>query len=198
MDTDALDAERLQIDHLVSRWIDSVARGEYHDVLSFYSADYLPDMTWWMDWRSIRKDLKQNSDGISLTYDFAGIFSNKDYFVVFVDMKICSDQSCMPIGRKKLFVTKKNTEYRIVGDFFHTSLPEMPEKKYPVIFAAEKLFEKKKNGGYAIRKMLDNWLKAWSSDNMNTYADFYHKNFYSEGMNKKQWVAQENKACLKI
>ena len=117
-DADEINAEGLKINHFMSRWIDAMDGSQYNNVLSFYSVDYKPGLDWWMDWVRLRKDIKKNYDGISLAYDCAGIFGSKDYFVVFVVIKNCFTQNCFPLGQKKLFITKKMTEYKIAGEFW--------------------------------------------------------------------------------
>jgi len=39
-----------------------------------------------------------------------------------------------------------------------------------------------------ITEMIDNWLKAWSSKNIDEYGNYYADDFRSQRMNKKEWL----------
>ncbi|MCA1989373.1 MAG: nuclear transport factor 2 family protein, partial [Desulfarculus sp.] len=45
-----------------------------------------------------------------------------------------------------------------------------------------------------VRQMLQAWLKAWSTKNINSYISHYAPNFHSGGMDRRQW--REHKAYL--
>lgn len=195
-DADDLEFEKQKIDHMLFRWIDSMNHGEYHDFLSFYSPDYLPDVNWWMNWRQMRQRLKEKDEAFSLHYDLAGIFRGNEYYVVFIELKIGSGQDAISIGRKKLFMAGQMDEYGILGDFFHTRINGVPEWESPLIFVADQVVGRSSEH-HAIRTLLDEWLSAWSSEDIDTYSGFYHKDFYSDGMNRAQWMAKKRRLASK-
>ena len=45
--------------------------------------------------------------------------------------------------------------------------------------------------------MVMEWVKAWSSNDMDRYASYYALDFYSNGMNKKRWVNYKRRLANK-
>jgi len=116
-------------------------------------------------------------------------------------------------GKKKLFIVRYNEKWRIVGEEYQTASVQTTNN-YPLIAASLNLSEKP--GAIAtatatatstitpqivqneevkqnISQMIDNWITAWKSKDIEQYGSFYDKKFHSQGKNKKNWVAYKNR-----
>ena len=61
----------------------------------------------------------------------------------------------------------------------------------PIITAKPSLETKPVQETKSIQDIVNQWLAAWSTKDMDKYASFYANNFYSDGMNKKKWVERK-------
>ncbi len=46
--------EKISVLKFLEQWCNTLNSGTYHEFLSYYSDDYLPEMEWWMDWKQLR------------------------------------------------------------------------------------------------------------------------------------------------
>jgi len=190
-----INEERKTLLSLLARWGKAIDSGTYHEYLSLYDSDYLPDIEWWEKWSSIRKRLAGNNK-IRVFMDSPGIYREKSVFVIFFDMGIELENRRVTLGKRKLFVEKKGDLYKISGDMFQTFPKGEAAKTDLIAVAAEKLYLNATVATVATvsrspKKTVDKWLKAWSSKDIKTYASFYSATFISDGMNKKKWVERK-------
>jgi len=108
-------------------------------------------------------------------------------------------------GKKKLFIVRYKEQWRIVGEEYQTSQTEVSNNA-PLLIAASH-FSKQSHPMIssitpqalpesqiktAITQVIDNWLEAWRSKNIEQYGRFYADNFRSQGKNKQQWIKYKN------
>ncbi len=192
-----LDAEKDEIYKMLKNWAISFENGDYHDFLQFYDSNYFPDMTWWQRWWKTREKIEKKGLSFKLLKSQAGIYRSGDVFVTLFDLGLGLSAKHVKLGKKELFIRKTPQGYKIIGDTFQTLSHKPVKAENPVCYAAEKLVFKAEHENFSFKKMVKEWLKAWSSKDMKKYADFYSKYFYSDKMNKSRWVARKKRLAHK-
>jgi murein L,D-transpeptidase YafK len=192
-------------------WGKSITEGVYHEYLSYYSSNFLPDITWWNSWFKLRG--KYNTRNFYIKIDNISVFNhNDDVFVAVFDMYITSPfKESAYIGKNKLFISFYNNEPTIISEEFLkvTDSYKDSDFKHPIFASYNKLEniileretrESKKNierkrelKKENIRTMLANWANAWSSKNIEEYIKHYSKDFKSDDFNKTTWREYKEK-----
>lgn len=181
------------LNKFLSDWNTAIQSGSYHDYLSFYDDDYLPDMSWWMSWNNARK----GSDVITAEIRRTGIFRHNNIYVALFDQALKTADREAVSGVRKLFISKQDDGFRIIGDEYQTTAVS---GEYPLLAAAKNVKAKPApiaaaasapaviadNDG--IGQMIGQWLAAWSSKDIRKYGEFYADEFQSQGMNKSEWL----------
>jgi murein L,D-transpeptidase YafK/ketosteroid isomerase-like protein len=112
-------------------------------------------------------------------------------------------------GKKKLFIVRYKEQWRIVGEEYQTSEVKTVDN-YPLLIASsgivgqsQPLISASSNKAddtkvqatvyvdhdrTIITQMVDNWLEAWRSKNIEQYGQFYADDFMSQNKNKQQWI----------
>ena len=153
-------------------------------------------MTWWPEWYELTKQNNATGSALSITMDNVSIYRHKDIFVALFDQKVRSqkggeDES---VGTRKLFIRDRGEDFHIVGDEYQVSADgqKEPVGEQLLLSAYRKL------GGVQEREskiedMIDEWLQAWSSKDIQRYGEYYARNFRSQGMNRKSWLQYKNR-----
>jgi murein L,D-transpeptidase YafK len=214
IDRETLAKHEQQISLMLDQWLQSVAKGSYHEYLSFYSDEYLPEIDWWTKWMQIRKDSSGIGSNLKIERDKTGIYYQGDVFVVLFDYSLVKDNEKILLGKRKLFLEKKGQAYKIIGETFQNISKEFTASQTPLLAAALKADkpvlktepeaeakpltasksvkeEKSVPTVRPVQETVNQWLAAWSAKDMDKYASFYANHFYSDGMNKKKWVARK-------
>lgn len=195
-DKQTLDSTGNEILGMIEDWAMSVEKGDYHNYLKFYDSGYLPDMKWWPKWWEIRGKIKKKGLQFKLLKGQTGIYRSGDVFVSLFDLGLELSAKRMDLGKKEFFIRKIHGKYKIIGDQFQRLKGAIVRGDNPFNDAASKLVMMVSRK-YSFSKMVGLWLKAWSSKNMEKYAEFYSDKFYSDGMDKKQWVARKRRLARK-
>jgi len=188
-DKSILTKQEKDISHMLTQWIQAVEKGSYHDYLSFYSSEYLPDITWWEQWFEIRKTVDKADSSLKVKRERTGIYYHNNIFVVLFDYSLIFGNEKILLGKRELFLENQNSNYKIIGDIFQ-------KIKISLVTAAKKLVKpvpKKES----VIESIKQWLAAWSAKDMDAYALYYADNFYSDGMNKTIWVKRKRKIAKK-
>ncbi len=195
---------------LVSGWKDALGKGSYHEYLSFYDEEYLPDISWWQEWRKTRKTMSSSQASLSLEAKNILIIRRKEIYAVLCDLAVGVSDRDAYIGAKKFFLTQRGQQFRIIGESWQGMPEDKPEK--PLFAACRNLETRRKTApAVAVRQpeipaeepaivtdkpeigvMIADWLDAWSSKDMNRYGSHYAEDFRSQGMNLKAWLAYKN------
>lgn len=214
IDRETLAKYEQEISSMLDQWIQSVEKGSYHEYLSFYSDEYLPEIDWWTKWMQIRKESSGNGSSFKVERDKTGIYYQGHVFVVLFDFSLTKDNEKILLGKRKLFLEKKGQAYKIIGEEFQNIAKEFMSSPTPLIAAALKAGklaskpeseletkpitaskpvkeDKPVSTNQPVQETVNQWLAAWSARDMDKYASFYANNFYSDGMNKKNWVARK-------
>jgi murein L,D-transpeptidase YafK len=164
-------------------WKTALERGTYHDFLAPYHPDYLPDLSWWMEWNRIRRQLKGMDVDFRIELRKTAMFRYNDLITVIFDQFVTAADKDLFTGTRKLFVAIENRRLRIVGDT-QQKLPEQFNPKVqenPLLAAGRELAVPPIDAKEQIARFVDDWLKAWSSKDIRRYGSCYASDFRSEG-----------------
>ncbi|OQY13057.1 MAG: hypothetical protein B6I31_01945 [Desulfobacteraceae bacterium 4572_19] len=202
---ESVDAEKVSIKNFLSKWNNTLEDGTYQDYLKLYDTQYVPEIRWWSQWNLIREKIKKNSGELEVNIQDISIFKHNNIYVVLFDQVLKSIGNNVSFaGTRKLFISKIDEKLKIIGDEYQPkeNLKDTKLLKHPLLIASlnlEKLVEiqKKKDLYKNIENMVMEWVKAWSSNDMDKYASYYALDFYSNGMNKKRWVNYKRRLANK-
>jgi len=189
-DSTGLARERELVLALIRDWGHALVAGSYHEYLSFYSDEYLPEMTWWENWLKFRAQAKDKGVSLSVDFDNTGLYAHGGVVVAIMDMTISTEDGTEYLGRRQLFVKQNTNRYAIVGDLFQQRAKPYISGEVPLVAAARKL-TRDKSGDKEIVETVEQWLAAWSAKDMAEYAGFYDKAFFSDGLGKTDWVKRK-------
>lgn len=191
IDREIIGEQEKKVDIMLDQWLQTIEEGSYHDYLSFYSSEYLPDISWWEQWLETRKRIHKPGLTLKIERSRTGIYYHNHVFVVLFDCFLTFENKKKMLGKIKLFLKNQNNTYKIMGDVFQYIPQELQRSSvFPLIAAAETLIKSVLEKD-AVTESIQQWLAAWSMKDMNKYALFYADNFFSDGMNKKQWVRRK-------
>lgn len=194
--TKELEEKGQRILQVLSRWILAMEAGSYHTYLSFYSEDYVPDISWWETWLGVRRNALGKELSLKITLENTGIYGHDGIAVVLMDMVLSVGKDTRRLGKRQLFMTMADQGYTIVGDLFQEKSKAYQASEVPLVTAARELV-RDDAADVAVKETIQQWLAAWSSKDMAEYADFYASDFSSEGLGKTAWVTRKKQLAQK-
>ncbi|MFH1154984.1 MAG: L,D-transpeptidase family protein [Pseudomonadota bacterium] len=195
-DAQSLDQERENLVSLIKQWRGALESGSYHDYLKFYADDYLPEIRWWMEWMGLRDTLKAQGIVFTIETDVAGLYREADFRVAVFSLRLTFQDKSFDIGKRQLFIkADTSSRYAIAGDIY-VSKGEEPGVE-PVVLVARKHLKTMDVERNSVMAMVEAWMKAWSSKAMEAYGSYYAQSFYSDDMNKSQWLARKKMLAAK-
>jgi murein L,D-transpeptidase YafK len=194
MDSVVRERRKEEIRQMLDSWIFSMETGSYHQYLSFYGDEYVPNISWWEDWLGARKKSFRDKVPLKVEITNIGIYAQENIVVVSLDFALSSGKEKIRIGKRKLFVEKSHGEYKIVGDVLQDKSKPYKTIDMPFVAAAQKLVGTRE---VPVTETIQKWLAAWSSKDMDAYAGFYAEEFHSDGLGKRAWVKRKRQLARK-
>jgi len=196
-DKDKIIKQKNDINNMLLQWARSLEKGSYHDYLSFYSSKYLPGIAWWETWRKLRQNKNADNLDVSLkiNIDNVGIYYHDQVFVALFDYYLMFENKKILLGKRKFFLEHKQDGYKIIGDVYQKKSERFQKEKFPLIGGAKTFIQSDKKD--LILDTIHQWLTAWSTKDIKTYARFYAQDFYSDGLNKQEWVKRKQMLAKK-
>ncbi len=169
---------------------EALESGTYHDYLACYGSEYLPDISWWSEWGSIKKEYKASNIALSVDMKKVSVFRHDHLYVALFDQVVGSGDGRRFIGSRKLFITRQNDRFAIVGDVYQvvSSKSKSAPQKNPLVYASRDL-KTAVRGDLEIAELVDGWLQAWSSQDMRQYGKYYASDFRFKDMDLKAWLS---------
>jgi len=174
---------------LISQWKDALENGTYHEYLNSYSHEYVPDISWWSDWAVIKKSFQASELELSVELKKNSIFRHNGIYMILFDQIVSSPDINLLVGRKKLYISNMEGQFRIVGEEYQvvSKRDNSSKQKHPLVTASCNL-KSALAGKNEIEDLIDGWLKAWSAKDIRCYGKYYANNFRSQGMNLRSWL----------
>lgn len=174
----------------LSSWNNALQTGSYHQYLSYYHSDYLPEIDWWPEWGRIKKAKGASDAPAQIDLDKIAIYRYSDVYVALFDQTLKSETGNKLIGTRKLFFKNNEKRFRIIGDEYQSHPYPIEKNKIMqpllIAFHEDKIEPKKESD--EIEKTIEDWLKAWSSKDIQRYGTYYAQGFHSQGMDRKSWL----------
>ena len=181
----------------LSLWKESLAYGDYHQYLSFYSSMYLPEILFWEGWQKARDEIANGSDcSISLELKEVGFYKHGSLFLAMFDLYLLADNRSSFIGKRKLYFQNESAGLKIVGDEYHQIVKDQELSQDPLVNAAELMKDLCCDQGKVLA-MVRAWLAAWSDSDMGAYGKFYATQFKSDGMDRLSWLQRKTRLANK-
>jgi murein L,D-transpeptidase YafK len=180
-DGSAVQPIRQAVSAVLSGWRSALADGSYHDYLRHYDADFLPDIGWWREWTRQRGRMAAERAAVSVALENTGIYRHGSLYTVLFDQYLRSPFEAVFIGTRKLFLKEGADGFRIVGDVDQSLAEPLKGAKpgHALVAACRNL--KTRDAEAEIAAVVDDWLEAWSSQDIDRYASFYARDFRSQG-----------------
>jgi len=184
--------QQVALKGLVEDWIRALTRGSYHEYLSFYARDYLPDISWWESWRRVRGVADDQSRPLRVTFENMGLYAHEDVVVAIMDMHLLVGGERQYLGKRQLFIQQSDKTPLIIGDLFQKKAKPYQSGEIPLVTAARTLV-RDDSTDVAVVETVEQWLAAWSAKDMAEYAAFYANDFHSDGLGKAEWVKRKKR-----
>ncbi len=187
------------LSELVRGWTDAISSGTYHDYVGFYDAGYVPDIAWWSDWHKVRRRLipAGKDASVDTTVRNLSVFKHNNEYVMLFDLHVGQADRDALAGTKKLFLKEDGDRFVIVGESYQ-KVPDGADDTHPVLLASRRLRtpaapdtpaeEQETWNVEVVDNMVDEWLKAWSSQDIEDYGQYYASDFSTRGMDKEAWL----------
>lgn len=180
---------RQGIEGVLSRWTDALTGGTYHDYLDAYDPKYLPELSWWQEWDRLRSRLAGEETPISVVIENTAIYRHGDLYTILFDQAVRTSFEQVPVGTRKLFMAEGPSGWRIVGDEDQLLKAPLSSLKQGHALVAASRTLKKPSVKTEIAAVVDKWLAAWSSKDIDRYASFYARDFRSQGgADRDAWI----------
>ncbi len=173
--------ERQAVTDVMARWEKALSQGTYHEFLSVYHPSFLPDLSWWPEWDRLRTKLKQERISFSVSIERPTVLRLRDQYTVLVDQVLQTPFQKVFLGTRKLFMVRGPGGLRIVGDEDQVLADNLKDKDMGHALVAAGRTLKKADTEQEIAAMVDEWLAAWSSKDIDRYASYYASDFRSQG-----------------
>jgi murein L,D-transpeptidase YafK len=181
------------LDRFLAGWVKSMSEGTYHEILSHYSPDYMPDMGWWNAWNRNRNEARSHGASLACGVSDRSYFTDSGVYVALFRLNLVSGDTVKNLGMRKLYIQPEKDSYIIVGDETRKLQAGDPlaDASRTLCKAAE--VEKKDTARQDILEMLNGWKTAWASSDMDRYGEFYAESFRSSGLTRKAWIEKKRK-----
>lgn len=183
--------------NFLSKWNNALGDGTYHEYLSCYDTEFIPDISWWQNWQSIKKDILADSGhGLSTEMERISIFRHNNMYVALFNQVITAEKNTFHVGSKKLFIkahmSKDENKFAIAGEIFQPDITKKEIVENPFLAACNKIRTTIRTDK-EITELISSWLGAWSSKDIKSYGAFYASDFISSGMNLTSWLNKKRK-----
>jgi len=182
------------VQELVDRWAAALYGGTYHDYLSVYDPGYLPDLSWWRDWDRLRRSFHVDGQAFTVLPAKLAVFQYRGLYTVLFDQMVRTPFQEAFVGTRKLFMARGPEGLRIVGDEDQVLAENLKDRVqgHALVAAFRKL--KKTDHEQEIVAMVDSWLEAWSSMDIERYAAYYSQDFRSQdGADLDEWLEHKKR-----
>lgn len=165
------------LEQFIMAWLEAWREGHIDFYTSLYSQDFTAQGKNWDQWRAHKRRLAEIYHGIDIAAN--NLFIARENGVVLAKFdQVYKNNRFLSIGEKRLYLQKKNPEWKITGEFFKKR-QEVIRKPSPPPQNEEVLA--------AINRLLATWQKAWQDKDLTTYMAHYADDFVCRGMDRAAW-----------
>jgi len=175
----------------LDNWSLSFNAASIADHLAYYDDSFSFDVTFWTDWVPVRDRLTALTGQFTVGMKNLSVYRHDGVFVALFDQIAQTSEQAWLAGTRKLFLTRQGDRFKIIGDEFQT-LPNKGHEEgalqtHPLIAASTSL-EKNLLIKEEIKSMIDEWLAAWISKDVERYGQYYSEGFRAMDMDRAGWL----------
>ncbi|MDY6905192.1 MAG: L,D-transpeptidase family protein [Thermodesulfobacteriota bacterium] len=179
-----------RVDGFITGWRNALTGGDYHRYLDFYDPDYLPDMSWWREWRRMCENISDSGLPFEVTARDISVYRHDDIYVALFDQVLTAGSHQAEVGKKKLFIADSGDNLSIVGETYYPLADyQRVKQKERLLVAASRRLQANALAERRIKALLSRWTQAWESMDMDAYGACYSDGFSFNGMNRRKWLA---------
>ncbi|CAN2048003.1 Secreted protein containing YkuD domain protein [Candidatus Magnetomoraceae bacterium gMMP-1] len=193
-DSDSSDARSLR--SFLSGFEKSLTEAKKEDIIKLYTNIYEPDLSWRPLWTEIKEKLKSSCSYFSLKFKNILLLKQDKIYVALFDQFVSAgkdkNHKQRLAGRHKLFLVKNKQNWQILGDEYLKIPVNSDNNEHPLLIAAKAL-NNDLNFNIIITEMVDGWIKAWKSKDIDQYGQYYSSDFMAQGKNLNSWLKYKKK-----
>lgn len=177
----------------LNKWCRSFNAPSVSEYLKFYDDRAGLDDSFWKEWAPIRDRLQSAMGQISVGIQNLSVYRHEGLLVALFEQVAQTRGLVSSAGSRKLYIKQTKDRYKIIGDEFMTGADGGggQSSSHPLIVASMGL-KKDFTVWKEVRGMVDGWLAAWTSKNINRYGRYYSKDFQAMNMDLTGWLKYKN------
>ncbi|MFH1984092.1 MAG: L,D-transpeptidase family protein [Pseudomonadota bacterium] len=188
VDSEGASALRARLLDFVETWGQRLTSGSYHQYLALYDPDYLPPIDWWRDWQDFRRTAASIGD-VAILLDSVSLYRHQGTLVSAFRQTLQVGPHQRPAGWRTLYIREVDGGMRIVGDDYHRIDADRADDDGAIpLISATRWFKQSDGAQARLAAFVEQWLAAWSAQDIAAYGDCYAETFMSKKMTKRQWL----------
>jgi murein L,D-transpeptidase YafK len=158
-------------------WLEAWREGRIDFYISLYSKGFTAQGKNRVQWQAHKRRLAERYDGIDIEAN--NLFIARENGVVLAKFdQVYKNDRFLSIGEKRLYLQKKNPEWKIIDEFF---------KKRKEVVRTPSPPPQNEEMRAAITRLLASWQKAWQNKDLAAYMAHYADDFVCRGMDRAAW-----------
>ncbi len=184
-DSDRLRQQGLDLYGSIEDWRRAWSGKELDRYLFHYASDFRWKNLDLTGWRQKKERLNQTYGDIAIQLKDIRMFRQGGVVVTTADELYRSDKYASR-GIKQLYLAEKSRGWRILGEEWRKSNHPIPAPLALAVSSSKtpKPSEKPEND---LRRVLEQWRRAWEVGDLSSYLAFYHPGFKARGMDLPAW-----------
>ncbi len=187
---------------LVKAWHLALQEADRQAVAACYAGSPPAAPSWWAPWSRQQEAIQAQGAPLTLSAEDIAVYRHRNTLVAVCDQYLAAGDTAVRVGRKKFFLEYQEGRLVILGDTYQRApaIYTGDSAANPLLAACRRIGESLSPpveestlaaadaDAVPIDAWLDDWMLAWSSRDLDAYADFYADKFRSQGMDKNAWL----------
>ena len=184
----SLEETKNDIMTFLTKWNATLMNGSLQEYQDCYVKN-ASDFSWWQEWHDLNSALKASYPAVKAKYNRVLILQLNGVYVVLFDQNLIFSDHEVFAGTRKLFLKRNSENLKIIGDEYQLT----PKKngKHVEENLLVKSYQNLKDlldRNREITAMVEEWLDAWGSGDIQKYGGYYSNMFRFRRMNRNSWL----------
>jgi len=168
-------------------WNHALCNSSYEEYLSMYDSEIIRDLPWWGEWRRLAGDITRLYPMFSVDMRRLSLVKSGDMVVALFDQVIRTPDEDLPAGTRKLFLKGNQGRFRIIGDEYQAGVGQKDDPDNPLIVSCKNM-RTLLDADKEIAELINSWIEAWASKDIEAYSSCYASDFQNRGLNLEAWL----------
>ncbi len=152
--------------------------------LACYKDEATVNAPLWHTWELLHKKWKDDITDFDLNIKDVFLFRQGDTVIALFDEVVTFPGNPMIAGTKKLYLTKNDNHWKIIGETWQSPTKEkLADQRLAALTKLDQIRDENR----AITEVIKGWIKAWSEKDLEKYISYYASDFRSGKMNRNAW-----------